>query len=195
MDNSGQCLSESIRLQLNDAQKLHLALGPLRKPLERLVERVVASYRAGGKLILFGNGGSAADAQHIAAEMLGHFRHDRSSWPALALTTNTSVLTAIGNDYSYEQIFSRQVKAFSRPDDIVIGITTSGRSTNVLKGLQAAREKQSTSIAFCGAETEALVSLCDDILSVPSTDTPRIQEVHILLGHILCQEVECLLLQ
>lgn len=141
-------------------------------------------------MIVFGNGGSAADAQHIVAEMLGHFRVDRPSWPAIALTTNSSVVTAISNDYSYKDVFARQVTAWVQPNDVVIGITTSGKSANIIAGLKAARERGAVTVGMMGKHTETLQPLCDYFLSVPSDDTPRVQEVHILIGHILCQETE-----
>lgn len=182
--------SDSIRHSLHAASELHQQLTELAAPLEKAVEHLVRAYRNTGKLIVFGNGGSAADAQHIAAEMLGKFRLKRRALPAIALTTNTSALTAIGNDFGYEEIFSRQLEAWAQRGDVVIGITTSGASPNVLRALSAARELGAIAVAMTGNTTERIAPLSDILLSVPSDDTPRIQEVHILLGHILCEETE-----
>lgn len=187
MDNESK---NRIERQIATAERLHTQLGKLIQPLEQLIDVTTTALRNQHKLVLFGNGGSAADAQHIAAELLGHFRLQRRAWPALALTTNTSALTAISNDYSYEDVFARQVQALAMPGDIVIGISTSGGSKNVLRGLFEARHRQATTVALVGVETEKMMPLADILLSVPSHDTPRIQEVHILLGHILCEEVE-----
>ncbi len=186
-------LTANIGRQLREALTLHGQLETLEPEICALVERVAASYQRGGKLILFGNGGSAADAQHIAAELLGHFRLERQPWPAIALTTNTSSLTAISNDYRFEDVFARQVRAWAKPEDVVVGITTSGSSANVLAGLSAAREIGATTVGLCGTKTKALDPLCDLVVAVPSTDTPRIQEAHILIGHIVCEEVERIL--
>lgn len=189
MDSEQQRL-ERVTKQLDDALELHRQLGALTPTIDEVASRLINAYGSGEKLIIFGNGGSAADAQHIAAEMLGHFRLERKSWPAIALTTNTSALTAIGNDYSFDEIFSRQVEAWAKPGDVVIGITTSGKSKNVIRGLRQARSQGAVTVGLCGAHTDTLRPECDVIVSVPSTDTPRIQEVHILIGHIVCEEVE-----
>tara|TARA_R110000787_G_scaffold84079_10_gene180466 strand:- start:1405 stop:2025 length:621 start_codon:yes stop_codon:yes gene_type:complete len=151
----------------------------------RVTNRVVACLKAGNKVLIAGNGGSAADAQHIAAEFVSRFEFDRPGLPALALTTDTSALTAIGNDYGYEQIFSRQVQALARPQDLFIGISTSGNSANILRAVQVCREMQVFSVALCGNKGK-LPALCDDVIAVPSAHTPRIQEAHSLIGHIIC---------
>jgi D-sedoheptulose 7-phosphate isomerase len=143
---------------------------------------------AGGKLLVFGNGGSAADAQHLAAELVGRYRRERRALAALALTTDTSLLTAVGNDYSFEQIFARQVEALAQPGDVVLGISTSGRSPNVVAGLAAARQRQAHTLALVGPQAEA--SLADLVIRVPSQDTARIQESHAVIIHILCDLVE-----
>ncbi len=151
---------------------------------------IVSSLRSGGKLILFGNGGSAGDAQHIAAELLGRFEKERRALPAIALTTNTSTLTAIANDYDYAKIFSRQIEALGNPGDIVLAISTSGNSANVLKAVESAKAKGIKSIGLTGekgGKLAALVALC---LKVPSTNVARIQESHIMIGHILSLLVE-----
>ncbi|MDC4223174.1 MAG: D-sedoheptulose 7-phosphate isomerase [Candidatus Manganitrophus sp.] len=151
---------------------------------------IVASYGNGGKLVLFGNGGSAGDAQHIAAELVGRFERERRALPAIALTTNTSTLTAIGNDYGYNKIFSRQVEAWVQPTDVVIGISTSGNSPNVLEGIAAAKLKGAKTIGLTGEKGGKLASQTDLCLKVPSSNTARIQESHIMIGHLLCLLLE-----
>jgi D-sedoheptulose 7-phosphate isomerase len=158
--------------------------------LASLGQQLVTSLRAGGKLLVFGNGGSAADAQHLAGELVGRFRHDRRALPALALTTDTTILTAVGNDLGFEQVFARQVEAHGRPGDIALGISTSGRSPNVLAALRLARERQLVTVGFTGAGGGAVAALVDHLIAVPDTDTARIQEVHGMVVHILCEWVE-----
>jgi D-sedoheptulose 7-phosphate isomerase len=150
----------------------------------------IEALNRGRRVYLFGNGGSAADAQHIAAELQGRLRRARPSLPALALTTNSSVLTAVGNDYSFADIFARQVEGLAQRGDIVVGITTSGASPNVLRGLRAARRCGARTVALTGSRTEKIQHLADLLLAVPSRDTQRIQEVHITLAHIYCDLVE-----
>ena len=144
----------------------------------------------GGKLLFFGNGGSAADAQHIAAELSVRYVKDRPAIAAIALTTDTSVLTAAANDLGYEQVFARQVEALGRRGDLAIGISTSGKSRNVVLGLEAAKRQGLITAAFAGASPNLMAGLADHILCVPSTTTARIQEMHILLGHMLCAAIE-----
>ncbi len=158
--------------------------------IAQAAEWIVASYQSGGKLILFGNGGSAGDAQHIAAELVGRFERERRALPAIALTTNTSTLTAIGNDYAYSKIFSRQVEAWAQPADVVIGISTSGNSPNVLEGIAAAKSKGAKTIGLTGEKGGKLAAQADLCLKVPSSSTARIQESHIMIGHLLCLLVE-----
>lgn len=155
-----------------------------------IAERVVETFRHGGKLLLCGNGGSAADAQHIAAEFVSRFRRERRGLPAIALTTDTSILTAIGNDYGYERVFARQVEALGRPGDVVIGISTSGISASVIAAMRAARDSGMTTIGFTGASGGTLVDHVDLCLCVPSHNTARIQEVHITVAHVVCEIVE-----
>jgi D-sedoheptulose 7-phosphate isomerase len=162
----------------------------LAQPFAALVEACCASVRAGGKLIFFGNGGSAADAQHLATELSVRYITDRKAIPALALTTDSSALTAIGNDLGFEQLFARQIEALCRKEDMVIGISTSGRSANVIKGLQAAREIGAGAAALSGKDGGDLVGLADPLLIVPSSTTARIQEMHITLGQMLCGAIE-----
>ena len=153
-------------------------------------EKVVDSYRKGGKLIIMGNGGSAADAQHIAAEFVGRFKKERKPLPAIALHTNTSTLTAVGNDYGYDDSFSRALEAFTGPDDIVVAISTSGNSPNILKAVESAKGVGAYVVGWGGRDGGKLKQVCDLCLIVPSDDTPRIQEGHITIGHIMCQLVE-----
>ncbi len=158
--------------------------------IEKIAERIVNAYKNKKKVILFGNGGSAADAQHIAAEFVGKFYKDRNSLPALAFHTNTSVLTATANDFGYEYVFERQVSSFTEPGDIVIGISTSGNSLNVLKAIKKANELGGITVGFTGEKENKLEKIVDICLKVPSNDTPRIQEGHITVGHIICYLVE-----
>jgi D-sedoheptulose 7-phosphate isomerase len=150
------------------------------------------SLRAGGKVMLAGNGGSAADAQHIAGEFLSRLRFDRHPLPAIALTTDSSVLTAVGNDYGYEQVFERQLRGLGRKGDVFVGISTSGKSPNVLAALRAAREIGVTTVGFTGTAPGAAVMrpLCDLVLAAPSDDTPMIQQIHITAAHAICEIVE-----
>ena len=144
----------------------------------------------GKKLLIFGNGGSAADAQHIAAELTGRYKSERRGLPAIALTTDTSALTAIGNDYGYKEVFKRQVEALANKGDVVIGISTSGNSKNVIKALKKAKKIGCKTIGFSGRDGGKMNEVCDINIVVPSNDTPRIQEMHILMGHIICQAVD-----
>jgi D-sedoheptulose 7-phosphate isomerase len=155
-----------------------------------IADAIATALREGGKIVFFGNGGSAADAQHLAAEFVGKFAADRPPLRGIAFTTNTSVLTAVGNDFGFQEIFARQVAAQVDAGDIVIGISTSGRSKNVIKGVQEARKRGAKTVAFTGGSGGELAGLCDYRVMVPSTNTQRIQECHIMIGHILCQLVE-----
>lgn len=151
---------------------------------------LVDTFRHGGKLLVMGNGGSAADSQHFAAEIVSRFRMERPGLPAIALSTDTSILTAIGNDYGFDVVFRRQVEALALPCDTVVGISTSGNSANVKRGLELAREKGCRTIALLGRDGGSISSICDLALIVPSDDTPRIQEGHIAIIHIVCDLVE-----
>src|SRR5438270_5631061 len=155
-----------------------------------VVERIIRAIKRGNKVLLFGNGGSAADAQHIAAEFVGRYYLDRPALPAQALTVNTSSLTAIGNDYDYDQIFSRQIEAFGQAGDVAIGISTSGNSRNVIEAISVAKQMGLRTIALCGSGGGKLKNEADHCICVPSNETPRIQECHILIGHILSELVE-----
>jgi len=148
------------------------------------------ALRGGRTLLFFGNGGSAADAQHLAAEFVNRYVRDRPALAAVALTTDTSVLTSIANDADFRSVFARQIEAIGRAGDVAVGISTSGRSPNVLEGLKAARAKRLVTVGFCGEAEGPMRDLCDHLIRVPSRTTARIQEVHILVGHILCQIVD-----
>lgn len=162
----------------------------LREPFACLMNMSVRAVRDGGKIVFFGNGGSAADAQHLATELCVRYVRDRTPIPALALTTDTSALTAIGNDLGFDQLFSRQVQALCRPGDVCIGISTSGNSENIIRGLQSARELGCVAAGFAGRKGGRMVGLANPLLVVPSDTTARIQEMHILLGHMLCSALE-----
>jgi D-sedoheptulose 7-phosphate isomerase len=152
--------------------------------------RIVESLERGGKVFFFGNGGSAADAQHLAAEFTGRYLKERRALPAIALNANTSSLTGIGNDYGFDQVFARQIEALGRDGDVAVGISTSGNSCNVIQALTAARAKGMFCVAFTGASGTRIESVADCTIRIPSTETPRIQECHILTGHIICEIVE-----
>lgn len=145
---------------------------------------------AGNKVLICGNGGSAADAQHIAAELIGYYESQRRSWPAIALTTDTSALTAVSNDLGFEHVFARQVAGLAQPGDVLIAITTSGKSKNVLRAVEAAKERGCRIVALVGASAGTLASLCDVVVSVPASRTSRIQEAHITIGHLWCELVD-----
>lgn len=158
------------------------------------IETVAAAFSRGNKLLIFGNGGSAADAQHIAAELVNRFKMDRPGLPAIALTTDSSALTSIANDCGYNQVFARQIEALGRPGDVVLAISTSGESPSVLHALRECRRRQITSIGLTGGTGGRLKALADVVLRVSATDdTARIQEAHILIGHVLCDQVEKML--
>lgn len=156
----------------------------------RLVDVIVDALKNGRKILLFGNGGSAADAQHVAAEFVNRFKLERRPLPAIALTTDTSILTAISNDYSFDEVFSKQILALCNAGDVVIGISTSGNSPNVINAIKAAKDCGAVTVAFIGGRPCRLSELADIVIAVRSDDTPRIQEVHILLFHIICELVE-----
>jgi len=158
--------------------------------IERMANFIITAYKAGGKVVLFGNGGSAADAQHIACELVGRFMLKRQAFPAIALNTDTSTLTAVANDCGYETVFSRQVEALVNEKDVVIGISTSGDSPNVLEAIKLAKAKGAKTIGLTGGSGGKLATVADLVLAVPSDSTPRIQEAHITIGHIVCELVE-----
>ena len=151
---------------------------------------IIAALRSGNKLLIIGNGGSAADAQHIAAEIVGRYKQDRPAWAAMALTTDTSALTAIANDYGFEQVFARQIEGLGRRGDVLLALSTSGRSPNILAALRAARERGLVTIGFTGRNGEALGALVDHLLVSPSDDTPVVQQIHLAVAHGICHEIE-----
>jgi len=178
-------LRKSVELKtkiLNDLSLLTM--------IKKVSLAIIEAYRNRKKLILFGNGGSAADAQHIAAELVNKFELERMALPAIALTTDTSILTSIANDYDYSRIFARQVEALAEEGDVVIGISTSGTSPSVIKGIGVAREKGAKTIGLTGKNGGKLAKIVDLVLKVPSNDTPRIQEAHITILHIICYLIE-----
>lgn len=180
-----------VREQLEESCRVKHSFSPeLIACITRLAEQIACALAAGGKLILFGNGGSAADAQHIAAEFVVRLREHRPALAAIALTVNTSVLTAAGNDLGFEQIFARQVEALAQPGDVLLALSTSGASANVLLGAEAGRAKGTFVAGLTGESGGALRKRCDLLINVPSQDSQRIQEAHITIGHILCALVE-----
>ena len=158
--------------------------------LQAIAQVMSAAVRRGAKILWCGNGGSAADSQHLAAELVGRFRRERPGLPSIALTTDTSILTAIGNDYGYDAVFSRQVEALGVCGDVLVGISTSGNSSNVLAALELARARGIVTVAFTGAGGGKMGAIADHVFAVSSSDTARIQEAHILLGHTLCDWIE-----
>ena len=184
-DFVAQQISESITVKeamLNDAELI--------AAVESIAALIVETYRNGGKVLLAGNGGSAADAQHIAAELVSRFTFDRPALPAMALTTDTSILTAISNDYGYDSLFSRQLEASAKPGDVFIAISTSGNSPNIVRALETANDIGVVAVGLTGATGGEMADLCRYCVNIPSTDTPRIQEGHITIGHILCASTE-----
>ena len=168
---------------------------PLIEKIQQASDMLISCYQQQHKTLLAGNGGSAADAQHIAAELVSRFYIDRPGLASIALTTDTSILTAISNDYSYARLFARQIEALGQPGDVFIAISTSGHSDNIIQGIHQAREQGLSIIGLTGQTGGAMAALCDLCLCVPSEDTPRIQECHIVIGHILCAMVEKTLFQ
>ena len=189
----GNNMKEYIKNQIKKSYETKQAIyndDSLLCDIEKVAKLCVELYRGPNKTILAGNGGSAADAQHIAAELVGRYGFDRPSIPSLALTTDTSNLTAIGNDYGYDKVFSRQLEGMGQSGDIFIGISTSGNSINIINAFNSAKAKGITTVALVGRDGGEMAKLADISLIVPSNSTPRIQESHILIGHILCDIIE-----
>ncbi len=183
--------AEEIRRQLEESARVKQSFS--RELVERIAqfaEKSAAALRAGGKIVFFGNGGSAADALHLAAELTVRLRNDRQGLAALALTTNPSVLTAAGNDYGFERIFSRQIESLVAPQDVLVALSTSGDSPNILRGAEAGRARNAYLVAFTGETGGKLANKVDLLLNVPSLDAQRIQECHITIGHIACSLIE-----
>lgn len=186
-------LSQRINEEFNKSLALFQQMSADRGLHDLVAEAVAVStqaLRAGGKLLFAGNGGSAADAQHWAGELVSRFNFDRPGLAAIALTTDSSILTAVGNDYGYDYVFARQVEAIARPGDVLFAISTSGRSRNILRAIEAAREGDVRVIGFTGASGGEMAPLCDICLRVPSSETPKIQEGHEFLGHLICGLIE-----
>src|SRR2546423_8681035 len=156
----------------------------------KIAAAIIAALRSGNKLLIIGNGGSAADAQHIAGEIIGRYKQDRPACAAMALTTDTSALTAMANDYGFEQVFARQVEGLGQRGDVLLALSTSGRSPNILAALRTARECGLVTIGFTGAKGQALGTLCDHLLVSPSDDTPVVQQIHLAVAHGICDEIE-----
>lgn len=150
----------------------------------------IKALQRGRKILLAGNGGSAADAQHIAAEIIGRYKRDRAAWPAVALTTDTSALTAIANDYGFERVFARQVEGLGQPGDVFIGITTSGRSPNILAALEVARQRGLVTVGMTGPSGGSMGALCDHLLIAPAPETALVQQIHLMAAHAICDEIE-----
>ncbi len=161
--------------------------------IEKVAELAIAAYKAGNRILLAGNGGSAADAQHLAGEFVNRFLFDRPALSAIALSTDSSVMTAVGNDSGFERVFARQVEANGSAGDVFFGFTTSGRSPNILRAMEACRKLGIATVAFTGASGLASPEICDRCIRVPATETPRIQEAHGVIGHILCELIEAAL--
>jgi len=184
-------MQENIRKAIEDSIEVKKSLMKSETAnIEKAVNLIIVSLRAGGKLLIFGNGGSAADSQHIAAELVGRFKKERKALAAVALTTNSSIMTAIANDYGYDVTFARQVEALGRPGDVALGISTSGNSRNVIEALNMARAIGMKTIGLAGKDGGKMKGLCDVSIVAPSNDTARIQESHITVGHIICELVE-----
>ena len=183
--------NEEIRRQLAESARVKQSISDeLIGRIARFAELGAAALRAGGKIVFFGNGGSAADAQHLAAELVVRLRSERPSLPALSLTTNPSILTAAGNDYGFEHIFARQIESLVAKPDVLVALSTSGRSANVLKGMEAGRRRGAFRVAMTGETGGDLAPQADLLLNVPSRDPQRIQEAHITIGHIACGLIE-----
>jgi D-sedoheptulose 7-phosphate isomerase len=190
MENS---MKSYILAQITEAQRVMSAMladTRLISATEAAANACITCLQNGGKILLAGNGGSAADAQHIAGEFVSRFAFDRPGLPAIALTTDSSILTAIGNDYGYEKLFTRQIQALGNKGDMFIGYSTSGKSPNILRAFEEARERGLICIGLTGNRGGPMRELCDHILEIPSGDTPKVQEGHLVLGHIICGLVE-----
>ena len=179
-----------IENEFSEHLKVAQNMSTLTDQIEIAAQLCIDSLNNGRKILIFGNGGSAADAQHIAAELVGRYKVERKGLPAIALTTDTSALTSIGNDYGYPKVFDRQVEALANKGDVVIGISTGGSSGNVINGLKTAKELGCKTIGFSGRDGGEMNTLCDVNLVVPAEDTPRIQEMHIVIGHTICHLID-----
>lgn len=184
-------MEDTIKSQFDQNIKLHkFSKEQLASGILQAANLVIQAYKKGNKLLLCGNGGSAADAQHIAAELVGRFKKERKALPAIALTTDTSIITAVANDYSYDSVFARQIEALGKKGDVLIGISTSGNSVNVIKAIETAKSKELKTIGFLGRDGGNLKDIVEIPLVVPAQGSDRIQEIHILIGHIICGLIE-----
>jgi D-sedoheptulose 7-phosphate isomerase len=188
--NKGKAL-ELINTSLREGAELRTVVArDCSQMIAEAAGLIIQCLQSGGKLLFFGNGGSAADAQHLAAEFVGRFVRERIGLPAIALTTDSSILTAVGNDYGFEQIFARQIQALARPGDVVVAISTSGNSPNVLEGVKAARKAEAKTIGLSGKDGGVLAKEVDVAVTIASNSTARVQECHIAVGHLLCELAE-----
>jgi len=182
--------SENLKNAIAEHQTMFAKIGDLIPQISQVAEELKACIKRGGKILIMGNGGSAADSQHIAAEIVGRFKKERRGLAAIALTTDTSIITSVGNDYGYDYIFARQIEALCRPEDVVIGITTSGNSKNVVAAIEEANQLGATTIGLTGGSGGKMNELCKYNLVIPSSVTARVQEAHIFVGHSLCDLLE-----
>ena len=180
-------LSNSLQEHIATMQQLLQSSLP---KIEESGQMICDALTAGKKILICGNGGSAADAQHIAAELVGYYENRRRAWPAIALTTDTSALTAVSNDLGFEHVFARQVAGLAQPGDVLIAISTSGKSKNVLRAIETAKESDCRIVALVGTSSDTLALLCDVVVSIPASRTSRIQEAHITIGHLWCEMVD-----
>jgi D-sedoheptulose 7-phosphate isomerase len=185
MDKIRKIIESSINVKQQVLQNEQLLV-----TIEKIIDAIVTAFKNGKRIYFCGNGGSAADAQHLAAEFSGRFYKDRKALPAEALHCNTSYLTAVGNDYGFDVVYSRIIEGIGEKGDVLIGLSTSGNSPNIINAFKIAKEKELITVAFTGSTGGKMKSLSDHLINIPSTDTPRIQESHIMAGHIICQLVE-----
>jgi len=191
MDGNNHNFKDEIEKQIKDSIEVkEKVIDEFIETINDVANKIVEVYKNNKKILWFGNGGSAADAQHLACELVSKFRRERKAIPSIALTTNTSILTAVSNDYNFENVFKRQVEAFAEKGDILVGITTSGTSPNVVKALEFGKKIGTINIAFTGENIDKIKNNVDYLINVPSKDVPRIQEAQILVGHIICDLVE-----
>lgn len=187
-NNSG--LPDRLEEATSELNALSGLLNENRDQVSRIADRVISAINSGHTIFFMGNGGSAAEAQHFAAEFVGHMRRDRRPLPAIALTTDTSIITAISNDHDFDQIFARQITALCSSGDVVVGLSGSGNSTNIINGLAAAREKKVVTIACTGSAPNKMVEMADLSIAIPTASTPRAQEIHLLLWHTICEMID-----
>jgi D-sedoheptulose 7-phosphate isomerase len=183
-------MKKAIISEFNEHIKVASHLESITREVELSAQICIDCLKNGGKILLFGNGGSAADAQHFAAELVGRYKNDRRGLPAIALTTDSSILTSVGNDFGFSQIFDRQIQALANAEDVLIAISTSGRSNNVISGIKLGSKLNCKTIGLCGKNKGEMDKICDVTLAVPSKNTPRIQELHIIICHTICHLID-----